>query len=193
MSTEEQIRSLLARGDHRGGATLAIRAYHAEVLRLLRASLRNEADAQEAFSVFAEHLWRSIGSYEGRASFRTWALRIAANAALNLRSEAWRRRGRGFEPGEASALAARLSTASAVRLDAQRSAVDRLRESLSFEDQLLLALRIDQALSWADVAEVLSTDGAEPVSAATLMKRFERLKERLTRLASDAGLLDGQS
>jgi RNA polymerase sigma-70 factor (ECF subfamily) len=192
MPAEEQIRSFLAKGELREAATAAIRAYHLEVLRLLRASLRNEADAQEAFSVFAEHLWRSIGTYEGRASFRTWALRVAANAALNVRSEAWRRRGRRFEPGEASAIAARLSTASAVRLDAHRTAIDRLREALSLEDQLLLALRIDQGLSWADVAEVLSAEGAPPVSAATLMKRFERLKERLTRLAADAGLLDGR-
>ncbi|BDG01232.1 RNA polymerase sigma factor [Anaeromyxobacter oryzae] len=189
MTPDDRIHALLATGDLRGAATEAIRGYHGEILRFLRASLRNDADAEEAFSVFAEHLWRSIGTYQGRASFRTWALRIAANAALNVRSEAWRRRGRAFETGEASALAASLSTGSGVRVEQQRSALDRLREALSLEDQILLVLRVDQGLSWADVAEVLSLDQGGPVTAATLTKRFERLKERLSRLAGDAGLL----
>jgi RNA polymerase sigma-70 factor (ECF subfamily) len=38
------------------------------------------------------------------------------------------------------------------------------------------------------VAQVLSTEGT-PVAAAALRKRFERLKDKLARLAKEQGLL----
>jgi RNA polymerase sigma-70 factor, ECF subfamily len=185
---EEQLRALLAAGDAPGAATLAIRRLGPEVLRYLRALLRNEGDAEEAFSQFAENLWRGLGSYQGRASFRTWALRIAHHAALNLRDQAWQRRGRRLETGEASRIAAEIRTASAVRVDRQKDALDALRTSLSVEEQALLTLRIDQGLSWNEIAEVFA-EGEQPASASTLMKRFERVKERLGRMAKERGLL----
>ena len=70
-----------------------------------------------AFSQFAENLWRGLGGYQGRASFRSWALRIAHHAALNLRDQAWQKRGRRLETGEASRIAAEVRTASAVRVE----------------------------------------------------------------------------
>lgn len=188
MSFEEDIGSLLAAGDAPAAATLAIRGVGPEVLRYLRALLRNEADAEEAFSQFAENLWRGLAGYRRRASFRTWALRVAHHAALNLRDQAWHRRGRRLETGEASRIAAEVCTASAVRVERQRDALDALRASLSVEDQALLVLRIDQSLSWSDIAEVFA-EGEEPVQPAALMKRFERVKDWLGKMARERGLL----
>ena len=188
MSLEEEIRSLLAAGDARGAATLAIRGLGPEVLRYLRALLRSEPDAEEAFSQFAENLWRGLPGYQGRASFRTWALRVAHHAALNLRDAAWHKRGRRLETGDASRIAAEVRTASAIRIERQKDALDALRSSLSVEEQALLVLRVDQALPWHEIAEVL-TEGDEPVAANTLMKRFERVKERLGKMARERGLL----
>lgn len=188
MPLDDELRALLDAGDASGAATLAIRRLGPEVLRYLRALLRSDADAQEAFSQFAENLWRGLPGYQGRAAFRTWALRIAHHAALNLRDQAWQRRGRPFETGEASRIAAEVQTASAVRIERQRDALDQLRASLSVEDQSLLVLRVDQGLAWNEIAEVFE-EGDAPVSAATLMKRFERLKERLGKMAREKGLL----
>jgi RNA polymerase sigma-70 factor (ECF subfamily) len=50
-------------------------------------------------------------------------------------------------------------------------------------------LRIDQGLAWEEIAQVVATEGAEP-DAALLRKRFERLKERLSKLARDRGLVE---
>jgi RNA polymerase sigma-70 factor (ECF subfamily) len=186
---EDPIRALLSQGDVRGAATAAIRALGPDVLRYLRSVLRDEGDAGDAFSEWAERLWRGLPAFEGRSSLRTWALRLATNVAANVRSAAWRKRARRFETGEASRLAARLSTATAIRVDRQRSALDRLRDALSPEEQTLLALRIDQRLAWNDIAEILAGEGGDGPTPATLMKRFERLKERLAKLASDEGLL----
>ncbi len=186
---ERRVRELLAAGDTRGAATEAIRALAPEALRFLRALLRDEEDAADAFSEFAENLWSGLATFRGDASLRTWALRLARNAALNLRGEAWRRRARRFATGEASALAEDLRTKSFVREERQRAALDKLREALSVEDRMLLVLRVEQGLSWKEVAEILAADG-EAADENTVTKRFERLKDRLARMAREQGLIE---
>jgi len=186
---EERLHQLIAAGDLRGAATEAIRGYGPQVLQVLRAMLRDEAEARDAFSQFAENLWKGIGTFRGEASFKTWSLRLACNAARNQRDEAWRRRGRRLATREASALAEEVRTRSVVRVERQRQALDRLRQALSVEEQSLLVLRLDQGLSWNEVADVLAEKG-KPAEPAALMKRYERIKERLGKLARDQGLVD---
>ncbi len=182
---EKRIRALLAAGDERGGATEAMRAFGPKILGYLRSILRDEGDAGDAFSVWAEHLWRGIGSFRGDASFRTWAFKVAYNAALNVRTEAWRRLGRPFETGEASRLADEIRTRTAVREERQRTKLDAIREKLTAEEQTLLTLRIDQQLSWEEIGDVFSAN-AERVDPAALRKRFQRLKDRLAEMLREA-------
>ncbi|HEX9052637.1 MAG TPA: sigma-70 family RNA polymerase sigma factor [Anaeromyxobacter sp.] len=180
---ERQLRALVAAGDERAAATEAMRVLGPKILGYLRSILRDEADAGDAFSVWAEHLWRGIGSFRGDSSFRTWAFKIAYNAALNVRNEAWRRLGRPFETGEASRLADEIRTRTAVREERQRTKLDAIREQLTAEEQTLLTLRIDQQLSWEDIGDVFSaSNGGARVDAATLRKRFQRLKDRLAEM-----------
>lgn len=179
-SQEGRVRALLASGEVDRAATEALRGHGPEVLRYLRALLGDEVDAREAFSAFAERFWRGLGEFRGEASLRTWAFRLAWNAACDLRRDAWRARRRRLETGEASALAAPGGdgTRSWLRLERRRLSLAELREALTPEEQTLLHLRIDRELSWAACAEVLSA-GGRPVSEAALMKRFERIKARL--------------
>ena len=67
-------------------------------------------------------------------------------------------------------------------------ALDRLRASLSFEDQHLFVLRVDHSLSFRDIAATL--DEGSGLDEAAARKRFERAKARLAKLAKDEGLLD---
>ncbi len=189
MSTEERVRELLAAGDLEGAATEALRRLGPQILRYLRSLLREESAATEAFSQFAENLWRGLPRFRAESSLRTWAFRLASNAAINLREEAWRVRGRRLATGEASKIAEEVRTKTAVRVERQRRALDKLRESLSVEDRSLLVLRIDQALSWGEIADILSAEGRR-VDVAAVAKRFERVKERLGKLARDQGLVD---
>jgi RNA polymerase sigma-70 factor (ECF subfamily) len=185
---EARIAGLRAAGDLAGAATEAIRGLAPPVLRYLRSLLRDEGDAADAFSRFAENLWRGLPSFRGEASLRTWAYRLAWNAARDVRDVAWRRRGRPFLPGEASALADEIRTGSAAVVERQRQALDELRSSLSVEDQSLLVLRLDHALSWGEIAQIEGEAG-RPVAPAALAKRYQRLKARLARMASERGLL----
>jgi len=186
---ESNVRTLLARGDTAAAATVAIRSHGPRVLGYLRSLLKSDDDAKDAFSHFAEALWMNLPCFRGEASLRTWVFRLAWSAAQDLQREPWRRRGRRFATGEASAIADEVWTRSYVRHERDRRKLERLREALSLEERSLLELRIHQELSWVEIAGVLSS-GGEPVQAAALAKRFERVKERLTRLARDEGLIE---
>lgn len=183
-SLEEGIRRLLAAGDRRGAAAEAVRGYGPEILRYLRGLLGSESDAQEAFSASAERLWQGLASYRGEASMRTWAFRLAWSAASDLRKEAWRARGRRLGTSEAAGLAADGRTRSHLRAEARRSSLEALRSSLPLEDQCLLQLRVDRGLSWADCAHVLAREG-RPARPEALMKRYQRIKDRLGRMARE--------
>lgn len=186
---EARVRTLLAVDDTSGAATAVIETLGPGVLRYLRSFLRDEDDAADAFSIFAENAWKGLAQFRSDASIRTWAYRVAWNAAVNLKQEAWKRHRRRLATGAASVLAESIRTKSFVRVARQQDALDRLRRALSTEEQSLLALRVDQGFSWAEIAEILSSSGA-PVQPNTLMKRFERLKERIAELARDEGLVE---
>lgn len=186
---EKSIRRLIDAGNPRGAATEAIRAYGPQILRYLRSVLNDEDDAREAFSQFAENLWRGIAEFRGTAPLRIWAYRIAWNASCDLRKQPWNTRRRRLSTGEASRLANTIATSSDERLELRRRLLAELRESLSPQDRALASLRIDQGFSWEECAQALSVDG-RTVKANTLTKRFERIKERLGRAAKKKGMLD---
>jgi RNA polymerase sigma-70 factor (ECF subfamily) len=177
-SLDDRVRSLLEAGAHAEAATEAIRALGPAVLRYLGTLLRVEADAHDAFSCWAEAVWSGLPKFRGEASLRTWAFRLAYREALAVVHHAWRRRVRPFATGEASRLAATLRTASAVRVERRRRKLDAAIARLTTEQQTLLSLRVDQGLSWEEIAGVLST-GPRRADPKTLAKRYERLKVQL--------------
>jgi RNA polymerase sigma-70 factor (ECF subfamily) len=185
---EQRVRELLERGDHRGAATEAIGALAPQALHYLRSLLRDEDDAADAFSAFAEGVWRGLPRFRWEASLRTWGLRLAWHAALGVRDAAWRRRGRRFRSGEASRIADQIRTRSFVRVERQVERLAELVATLPLEDRSLIALRYGQGLSWAEVAAILSREG-ERVDENTVSRRFSRLKERLSRRAKSEGFL----
>jgi len=186
---DAEVRRLLAAGDADAAATAVIEQLGPGVLRYLRSLLRDEEDAGDAFSAFAEHVWRGLPGFRWDASLRTWSYRIGWNAAVNLKQEAWRKRRQRLDTGAASRLADSIRTKSCVRDARQVEALERLRRALTPEEQSLLALRVDQGFAWGDIAEILSAEGAL-VHANTVMKRFERLKAKLGELARAEGLVE---
>jgi RNA polymerase sigma-70 factor (ECF subfamily) len=187
MEAEDRIGRALDRGAHAEAATLALTAYGPQIRGYLAVLLGNEALAGDAFSHFCEDLWKGIKGFRRESAFRTWAYRLAYNAAGMVRREAFRRRVRPIYTNEYSELAARLVRTTLVGLDplADRR-LDRIRATMTPAERTLLILRIDKGLGWNDIATVLSED--EPVDAATLRKRFERLKKRLLEQARAEGL-----
>jgi RNA polymerase sigma-70 factor, ECF subfamily len=187
---EPRILELLDGGDVSGAATEALRGFGPQVLGYLTAVLRNEDDAHDVFSQFAEDLWRGLPGFRRESSVRTWAFRLAWHAASRYARDPYRKRHRPILTTEASKIAEQVrSTMSTYSPGGRADRLLKLRESLDREEQTLLILRVDKAMAWEEVAEVLRTDG-EPATTAALRKRFERLKEKLGRLAREQGLIE---
>lgn len=185
-SLEGRVRGLLAVGDLRQAATETIRGYGPDLLRYLRGLLGNDSDAREAFAVASERLWRSLPEFRGDSAVRTWCFHLAWSAAADLRKEAWRTRGRRLETDEVEALGTGDRTRTWLREERLRLTLTELRQALTLEEQSLLQLRLDQELSFAECAAVLA-EGEQAPSAEALMKRFERIKGKLTELAKGRG------
>ena len=187
---EPRILALLAAGDLSGSATEALRGYGPQILGYLTAVMRDEDDAHDVFSQFAEDLWRGLPGFRRESSIRTWAFRLAWHAASRYARDPYRKRHRPILTTEASKIAEQVrSTMSTYSPGGRADRLLKLRESLEPEEQTLLILRVDKAMPWEDVAEVLRADG-EPATPAALRKRFERLKEKLGRLAREQGLIE---
>ena len=186
---EDSIARRLESGDAAGAATEALRGYGPEIRGYLGSILRDDSAAADVFADFCEDLWRGLPGFRRQSSLRTWAYKIAWNAAQMFLRDPYRRRVRRLETSEYSQLADELRQSS-VRLDPRVAAdrLARLREALKPDEQTLLILRIDKGLPWKDIAQVLA-DGEDAPDAAALRKRFERLKERLLKLAEREGLL----
>ncbi|MEI7703403.1 MAG: sigma-70 family RNA polymerase sigma factor [Deltaproteobacteria bacterium] len=179
MISKPSAAELLALGDIRGGVEQAMHEHGPGVYGLLRVLLRRKEDAaEEAFSLFAENLFKYAATYRGEGPLKAWVYALARNAAVTVSRDGWRKRGRRLETKEAERLAADVRTRTGVRRERQASVLERLRDTLDLDDQMLLALRIDQKLPWEDVARVMSSDGVT-VDAQAVRKRFERLKARL--------------
>lgn len=182
---------LLARGELREGVALVMHDLGPSVYGLLTTLLRSKTQdaAEEAFSLFAENLWRYADTYRGDGPLEAWVYTLARNAAVTVTRDGWRKNGRRLATREAEKLAEDVRTRSALRRERQGSVLDALRDTLDLDEQLLLALRLDQKLSWEDVARVMSSDGAR-VDAQAVRKRFERLKVRLGEEARRLGHLE---
>ena len=186
MALDLRVRGLLDGGDPDLAATVALEDLGPAILGWLRA-LHGPDDGDEVFADFAERFWKGLPGFRGESTLKAWAYRIAWNASHNFRDDAWRRRRQRLATSAASRLADRLTRSAGAPREAARLA--RLRELLAPEDHALLVLRLDREMAWEEIAGVLSASGPL-VSAAALRKRYERVKERLGRMARDEGLLD---
>jgi RNA polymerase sigma-70 factor (ECF subfamily) len=187
MHVDDRVAALLEAGEVDGAATAAIEALGPAVLGYL-ASMHDEDDARDVFQAWSSDVWRGLPGFRFEATLRAWAFRLAWHASSRFRRDPFQRRAVPLADSAASRLAA--SIAGQSRLPGGRKDTLRaLRLRLAPEDQTLLVLRVDKDMTWEEVAAVLSEAGA-PVDAATLRKRFERIKERLAAMAREEGLLE---
>ena len=98
---EARIRSAWEAGNLAAATTEALRLYGPEVLGFLVAVHREESAAEEAFSIFAERLWRGIARFGWKSSARTWLYVLARNASSDERRARARARRRRASPEEA--------------------------------------------------------------------------------------------
>ncbi|HEX7479322.1 MAG TPA: sigma-70 family RNA polymerase sigma factor [Polyangiales bacterium] len=196
---DAQIRHACESADYALAATCFIEHHGGEILAFLGSRLRSRSSADEVFAVFAEKLWVGLPSFEWRASVRSWAYRLARNAANDYLAAAQHKPGRHVALTDNPALSClvdRVRTTTAVyRQTPVKDRMRELRETLPADDQMLLILRVDQGMDFRELAVAMAqgdavlSDVEVDREAARLRKRFERVKERLRDLARQAGLI----
>ncbi len=188
---DRRIAELLAAGETSRAATVALRTLGPEVFGFL-AGVLGQSDAEEVFSAFSERLWKSLDTFEGRCSVRTWGYVLARHEIGRHRRGA-RRHERGRVPISEyeEVLAVARSSSSSALGSAKRSALVKLRDELSVEDRTLLVLRVDRNLAWDEIALAFAekpestTPEDRKRESARLRKRFQLVKEKLVARARD--------
>ncbi|MDX9719878.1 MAG: sigma-70 family RNA polymerase sigma factor [Myxococcota bacterium] len=197
----QRIQALCEAGDFDGAVALVVQHFGGRIYTYLLArtqsalaySLR-EQHAQDIYGEFCVDLVRGLPAFEWRCRLESWLYRLAFHALSRFYRHRERRDSR--HPARASAisqLAASVAGPSTLLWREEReNAWTKLRESLDEIEQDLLIWRIDEELSWEEIANILYDD-SDPASLAknlaALRKRFERTRRKLHRLAVQRGLL----
>ncbi len=176
--------ALLRRGAFDEAATWVLRKYGPEVMAWLLALERDVEEARDVYAIVSAAIWRSMPSFRGDCSLRTYAYAVARGQLARSQRTRARRPPQVPLSREVESLAAqrRTSTAEYLRPGARERLVA-LRESLDEDDRVLLTLRLNRQLSWREIARVLGAEDAAGGAglerqAAALRKRYERLKEK---------------
>jgi len=141
--------------------------------RLAYHYVRNQHDALDVAQEAFLQAYRSLGAFEGRASFRTWLTRIVINQSLNWLRR--RRRSRETPAAERLETMERPGTSPEAAVDAEelRAALDREMQELPEEQRLTLLLRDREGLSYKEIARALRC------SIGTVMSRLHYARATL--------------
>jgi RNA polymerase sigma-70 factor (ECF subfamily) len=193
---EQDIRELCQRGDTGRAVERALQGYGMEIMRLIASVMHNPEHANDAFSLFCENLLKGLPGFRWESSFRTWAYRLARNACYQLMHAPAARE----TPVTASLIPEQPEAARSDTQPWQRTSVKErfraLRDSLEPEERMILMFRVDQRLSWTEVARVMWDLDEPPTSAAltrkatSLRQQFQRIKTHLRTMAIGQGLIE---
>lgn len=194
MDVDVEIVQLRAAGQLKEVATLAIESYGPEILSFLEMMLRNHADASDAFAQACEDLWKGLPRFEGRSSLKTWFYTLARHAASRLRRSS--HSGQLVAMSEITDVADRVRSRTRPHLRTEvKTGFAEIRAMLDDSDRMLLVLRVDRAMSWNDIARVMTEEGEDDSDAAIgrvaarLRKRFQSVKETIRSRAVATGLI----
>lgn len=191
--TERTIFAQLEARELEAAAITSLRAYGDALLGYLISQLRDEPQAREVFSMFAEDLWQALPTLTLRTTMRAYCYALARHAMHRYRDRDLRKQRRAVPLSAAlsqAVAATRTQTAAFARSDNQQR-IATLRERLHEEERALLTLRIDRALSWAEVAEALEQppEGELAATVVRCRKRFQLIKQKLSRWAREEGIV----
>ena len=193
VDVDAEVRRLCEAGDIHRAATVAIQAFSGELMGFLVVVVGDSSEAGDVFADTCVRLWKSLAAFRWESSLRTWVYVLARRACHAHREAKAPHRGRHVplsQVPEVDELIVRMRTTTLANLGGKRATrAERLRAQLEPDEQMLLTLRLDRELDWREIAVVLedeapADDAAVTRAAAALRKRFERIKEKLRKLAS---------
>lgn len=199
---EQAIKTHLERGatdDVQRAVERAIEHYGQRLCAFILGLVKDPATAADV----QQDLWIAVYAHAPRfrweSSFKGWLYLLARRMAIKAVQRDRQRHERAGVPlsqAAESRLAAHLATSIAMwKKDDFKQRFRALRDQLSEKDRTLLVMRADQELPFREIALALAEPDENLDAAAlktretTLMKRFQRVKQRLYQLALEAGLV----
>lgn len=195
---ERDIQESCRKGEFAQAMEWALVGHGPAIMRLMASVLHDYRRSRAAFSLFSEKLRHGLPDFRWECSFRTWAYRLARNACYQVQhlppdEEKTESSSGPMDEAQRQVLESRPWQRTSIK-----ERVRALREKLSPQERILLLLRVDQRLSWREVARVMS-DGDEPLTdevldreAAALRQQFKHTKSRLRAMGVEAGLITGE-
>jgi RNA polymerase sigma-70 factor (ECF subfamily) len=176
---ESHLLTRVAAGDQ-SALSILIARQQGRIYRFALRRVRNEAVAEEITNdVFAE-VWRTAGSFEGRASVSTWLLSIAHNKAV---SSLRKRREESWDEDAAGTLADDSDDPETALQKTDKSTVmRRCLAGLSAEHREIIDLVYYHEQSVAEVSAVLG------IPEATVKTRMFYARKKLSELLQAAGV-----
>lgn len=178
-----------ARAGDRDALDELLRRHHDRVFSVCRRLTGNHADALDATQEALITIARRLDRFDGRASFSTWAYRVATNACL----DELRRRSRrpipfdhSAEPPDTTLPPARPSVDPAPSV-AARLDIDAALAELPVDFRVAVVLRDVLTLDYQEIAEVTS------VPIGTVRSRIARGRALLARRLREVGIDPGSS
>jgi RNA polymerase sigma-70 factor, ECF subfamily len=174
---EEGVLVERARAGDAEARELLVRRYLPDVYRVTRRVLSDQDMAEDAAQDALLNAMAGLSRFRGDASFRTWLLRIAVNAARSVGRRQGRRREVSLVLADSEPSRERdPATRAEQRTEAER--LQLLLDRLPTKQRLAVALRVQQGLSYAEIGAALRcTEGAARVNYHLGIKRLRELAQ----------------
>jgi RNA polymerase sigma-70 factor (ECF subfamily) len=152
-----------------------VRRYIGDVYAVTSRVLLDNDLAQDAAQEAFVNALRGLPRFRGDASFRTWLLRIALNAARTIARRQYHRREVPLEAAQDTPADAR-DSAQLVAMQDEAARAAAMLERLPEKQRMAVTLRINQGLSYQEIGAVLDcTEGAARVNYHLGVKRLREL------------------
>jgi RNA polymerase sigma factor (sigma-70 family) len=200
---EAQIRDFISGGNLRSAIEAAVVGYGDELLAYLLKELKDQEVTKDVFSRFIENICRGIHTFRMESSFRTWAYTILKNTLRRHLREGLQDEPPALIPAGAEISALRYAVAqdgsisvsmipngrpsasSDLQQKEQLLKLNELRQRLKKADRDLVSLVVDKEMSFEEIAEKLSSQGAGTITAEALRQRFHRAQEKLRNMLEE--------
>jgi RNA polymerase sigma factor (sigma-70 family) len=169
-------------GDNAAFGELVAR-HRTSALRVATVVLGTATGADDIVQEADLRAWRARRSIDAERGFRSWYLRVVANAARNGRRARWRRAALELRDAGSSSAVVAADPADRAVTDSERQEVINAVNRLGADDRLVIALRHFEQLGEAEMADVL---GCPPGTVKSRLSRaMTRLRSQLEDLRTE--------
>ena len=184
---ERRIIAQVCAGDANAFEALVV-AYQKQVYNLALRTVGSEEDAADMTQEAFLRAWRGLGSFQADSSLSTWLFRLTSNVCIDFLRAARRHLVVPISGLDADGEEYTLDAPDPAKLPEEellaREEREELRAAMALlapEQRLILSLRVENDLSYTDIAAVLG------VREGTVKSRLARARDQLRKKLSQSG------